>query len=82
MWLGVTPCRVSPGAEVIRGVTMPLNIVFGAGGPLLAAWIADTYNSYDVAMYVFMGAYAAGIFFIFLARQPVHPSRKASSAMP
>lgn len=64
----------------IRGVTMPLNIVFSAGAPLLAAWIADTYHSYDVAMYIFMGTYGLGLFFIFLARQPVHPSRKAEAA--
>ena len=60
--------RQSIGA--IRGITMPFNIMVGAGTPLFAAWISDTYHSYDLVMYIFTVAYVLGIGCVFLARPP------------
>lgn len=54
----------------IRGVVMPLNLVAMAGGPIFAAWIYDRTGSYQLPYYVFLAAFAVGVFFMFLAKQP------------
>jgi MFS family permease len=64
----------------ISGVTAPISMVFGASAPLLMAWMADLYHSYDVTMYVLMAASGIGIAFIYLARQPVHPGQRKATA--
>lgn len=58
----------------IQGVTMPINLAVGAGGPLFAAAIYDTTGSYRAAFTVFMAAWLLGAFVMSLA---VPPRRQA-----
>ena len=54
----------------IRGIVTPFQVLSGAFAPLFAAWIFDTYGSYQIALITFVGTYALACFFMFLARQP------------
>jgi len=58
----------------IRGVVMPLNLVAMAGGPIFAAWLYDRTGNYQLPYYIFMAAFAVGVAFMYMAREPVrHP---------
>jgi len=54
----------------IRGIVAPFQVLSGAFAPLFAAWIYDTYGSYQIALLTFVGTYALAFFFMFLAKQP------------
>jgi len=54
----------------IRGVVMPLNLVAMAGGPIFAAWLYDSTGSYQLPYYVFLGAFAIGVIFMYMAKPP------------
>jgi sugar phosphate permease len=54
----------------VRGLSMPFSVIFGAGGPLLAARLFDSTGSYEVAILVFAACAVAGAGLIFLARPP------------
>lgn len=54
----------------IRGIVTPFQVLSGAFAPLFAAWIYDTYGSYQIALFTFVGTYALACVFMFLAKQP------------
>ena len=61
----------------IRGIVAPFQVLSGAFAPLFAAWIYDTYGSYQIALLTFMGTYTLAFFFMFLAKQPRRPEHTA-----
>ncbi|MEE9324623.1 MAG: MFS transporter [Dehalococcoidia bacterium] len=70
----------------IRGVSLPLNYISMALAPLLAGWLFDVTGSYDIALFLFLGAYALAAFLILMARppnalqrEPVGPAREEAA---
>jgi len=55
----------------IRGVTMPLNLISMAGGPLFAAWLKDVTGSYQLPYTIFVGTLLMGTVFIYVAKPPI-----------
>lgn len=55
----------------IRGVTMPLNLISMAGGPLFAAWLKDTTGNYDVGFKIFFFVALFGTLFLYMAKRPM-----------
>ena len=64
----------------IRGLLSPFRLVSTIGGPMFAAFIYDTTESYDIAFMFFVSYFVISAFFIWLARPPVHPSRAVAPA--
>ena len=62
----------------IRGLSSPFHLISGIGGPMFAAFIYDTTDSYKSAFIVFVGYFVVAAFLIWMARPPVHPSRSAT----
>jgi len=69
----------------VRGIGMPVPVIFSAGGPLMAARLFDTTGSYEVAFVLFAASSLIGAMALFYARPPVWPpspgSRKAAPAV-
>ena len=63
----------------IRGVVTPMNLVSSAGGPLLAAWIYDTTQSYTIAFSFFMVVLIMAGIVIYTAAPPKAQLTHASS---
>ncbi len=61
----------------IRGLTSPFRLVSSIGGPMFAAFVYDTTDSYKFAFIIFVSYFVVAAFLIWLARSPVHPSRSA-----
>jgi len=54
----------------IRGVTMPINLISVAGGPLLAAWLRDLTGSYQLPYSIFFGVVLVGTCILCFTRPP------------
>ncbi len=54
----------------IRGVVMPINVVFMALSPILASWLYETFDNYAVPYGVFLVNFLLGAFFMLYARPP------------
>ncbi|MBI2886933.1 MAG: MFS transporter [Chloroflexi bacterium] len=59
----------------IRGIVTPFQVLSGAAAPLFAAWVYDSFGSYQAALVTFMGAYALACACMFFARQPQYRAR-------
>ena len=57
----------------IQGLTRPFGLISSLGGPMFAAVVYDTTNSYQIAFSVFVGCFVLAALLIGLARPPVHP---------
>ena len=68
--------RTSLGA--IRGVTIPLNWVGNALGPLVAGLVFDISGDYFLIFAVFSGMYLTSALLVGLARRPVRSHGKRS----
>jgi MFS family permease len=55
----------------IRGVTMPVNLISVAGGPLFAAWLRDLTGSYQLPYTIFFGTVLVGTCILCLTKPPV-----------
>ena len=64
----------------LQGLLRPSSPVSGIGGPMFAAFIYDSTESYDIAFMFFVSYFVISAFFIWLARPPVHPSRAVALA--
>lgn len=54
----------------IRGVVMPINVIFMAGSPILAAWLYEAFGSYNIPFSVFVFNFIIGSILIFFAKPP------------
>lgn len=78
---GVIPVRSALQADLfgsrnygtIQGGLRLLSTVGGIAGPIMAGWIADIQDSYELFYYVCVGALAAAAVFVMLLRQPRAP---------
>ena len=79
---GVIPVRSALQADLfgsrnygtIQGGLRLLSTVGGIAGPIMAGWIADIQDSYELFYYVCVGALAVAAVFVMLLRQPRAPS--------
>jgi MFS family permease len=54
----------------IRGVVMPINVVFMALSPILASWLYETFDNYAVPYGVFLFNFLLGAIFMLFAKPP------------
>ncbi|MCX6023121.1 MAG: MFS transporter [Chloroflexi bacterium] len=62
-------------AGTIQGSLTPIQMVSSSLAPLWAAFIVDRTNSYDIAIWTYMGAYLIAATFMFFASKPQYPGR-------
>ncbi len=55
----------------IRGIVMPINVLFMSASPILAAWLYETFGNYQVPYTVFLCTFLLGAFLMFFAKPPV-----------
>ncbi len=55
----------------IRGITMPINLISMAGGPLIAAWLKDVTGSYQLPYTIFTVTAVFGTIILYFATPPV-----------